>query len=168
MKKPQEVTIENKEDFESTIDLAAFKQEELKRLKAEADEAGKKLSAAKKILKLYMEPSEKYAIDNQDELFDDPENQRAETANASYGLKRSANPSVNLEEGLDDDDVIGKIERSKSLDPAMKDRFIAVSRSLSRQAIINAAKSGEITPAALKRLGITVECRETLFVEAKA
>lgn len=167
-KNMNETVIETKEDFETTIDLAAAKQDEIKRLKAKADEAQKTLQAAKKILALYMEPSEKYAIENQNELFDDPENQCAETATAAYGLKRSNNPSVNLKEGLSDDDVIAKIDRSKSLDPAMKNRFIAVSRSLSRQSIIAAAKSGEITGEALKRLGITVECKKSLFVETKA
>lgn len=168
MKKTTTETIETKEVFESTIDLAAAKQEEITRLKAKVDAAKKSLEAAKKVLSLYLEPSEKYAIDNQDELFDDPENQRAETANAAYELKRSNNPSVNLEEGLDDDEVIAKIDRSKSLNPAMKNRFIAVKRSLARQAIIDAAKAGEISSAALKRLGVSVECKKTLYVESKA
>lgn len=167
-KKMDEAVIETMDVFEATVDLAAEKQDEIKRLKAKADEAQKTLQVAKKLLDCYLKPSEKYALEHEGEIFPDPTNEERETANSVYGLKQNGNPSVVLAEGLEDEDVIGKIERSKTLDERLKARFVLHTPKLSRQDIIAAYKADEIDDKTLKRLGLSVKKLKSLYVAQKA
>ena len=159
--------IENMDEFETTVDLALEKQTELEKLHKAAKTAKAKVEAAKKLLQMYMEPSELYARTNEDALFPDPDNQRGETENAAYGFKRSANRSVVLADGLDDDAVIAKIEKSKSLPDDLRDEFVIREPRLSRQSIIQAVKNERVSAKQLKAVGISVENAKVFYVAPK-
>lgn len=163
-----EVKIETLEEFEGAVDLAAAKQDEIKRLKAKVDAAKKTLETAKKVLSLYMDPSERYALDNESEIFPDPEHEERQTEASVYGLKQNANPSVVIDEGMKDEDVIAKIERSRTLKEELKDAFVVREPKLSRQQIIAAHKSGQVDDKQLKRLGLAVRKVKSLYVQSKA
>ena len=167
MKKTEGQEIATMDEFETTVDLALEKQTELEKLQKAAKTAKAKVEAAKKLLQMYMEPSESYARANEDALFPDPDNQRAETENAAYGFKRNANRSVVLADGLDDDAVIAKIERSKSLPEELKDEFVIREPKLSRQSIIQAVKSERVSAKQLKAVGISVDNAKTFYVAPK-
>lgn len=167
MKEVEEVKIESMEEFCATVDLASESQEQLRTLQAAVKKAKAKADAAKKILAAYMEPSEEYALENEETLFEDEHNQRAETDQSIFGFKKSSNPSVQLLEGSEDDEVIERIENSKALTDELKAEFVKRSPELSRQNIIAAFKSGRVSAAILKRLGLKVECTKSFFVEKK-
>lgn len=163
-----DVKIETLEEFEGAVDLAAAKQDEIKRLKAKVDAAKKTLETAKKVLSLYMDPSERYALENENVIFPDPDHEERETSSSVYGLKQNANPSVVLDEGLKDEDVIAKIERSKTLKEDLKEAFVVREPKLSRQQILAAYKVGQIDDLRLKRLGLSVRKMKSLYVASKA
>lgn len=163
-----EVAIETFDEFEGAVDLAAEKQEELEKLQKTLKAAKAKVEAAKKLLSCYLSPSERYALENENVIFPDPENEERETSLSVYGLKQNANPSVVLDEGLKDEDVIAKIERSKTLVEDLKDTFVIREPKLSRQQILAAYKAGQIDDKQLKRLGLSVRKVKSLYVMARA
>lgn len=163
-----EVTVETFEEFEGAVDLAAEAQNELDRLQKTLKAAKAKVETAKKLLACYLPPSEKYALDNEETIFPDPEHQERQTEASVYGLKQNANPSVVIDEGLKDEDVIAKIERSKTLVEDLKDAFVVREQKLSRQQILAAHKAGQIDDRQLKRLGLSVRKMKSLYVASKA
>lgn len=163
----EEIKIESMDEFCASVDLAGAKQEEMRKLNEAAKKAKAKLDAAKKILAAYLKPTGEYAAANEETLFEDEHNQRAETDQTVFGFKKSSNPSVQLVDGSEDEDVIVRIENSKALDDELKAEFIKRTPELSRQNIIAAFKSGRVSAATLKRLGIKVEHAKSFFVEKK-
>lgn len=162
-----EIKIESMDEFCATVDLAGASQDEMRKLNEAAKRAKAKVEAARKILAAYLKPTGEYAAANEETFFEDEHNQRAETELTVFGFKKSSNPSVQLLEGSEDEDVIARIENSKALDEELKDEFVKRTPELSRQNIIAAFKSGRVTAATLKRLGIKVECAKSFFVEKK-